>query len=192
MDGKISTMMENRSTWRPRPAKTNRSYFKKPLQEQYGGISSAFVDAALELSLLMMDMPYWVIEEWLTGGFEQQSMETNRFLRELPITDQEEKKAMLKAHYESSYVSMIISLNSMNPGMKTPPPKRRNLLSRPDIMCTGLLLKGRGYLEPSWWNKANVSKRRRNQASLLSQESEWKEPMAKLLGLKSWPVGFEN
>jgi len=125
MDGKISTMMENRSTWRPRPAKTNRSYFKKPLQEQYGGISSAFVDAALELSLLMMDMPYWVIEEWLTGGFEQQSMETNRFLRELPITDQEEKKAMLKAHYSQQHESR--NENTTTEAKKSTQPARHHV-----------------------------------------------------------------
>ena len=188
----LSTKMENTSTWRPRPAKVNRSYFRKPLQEQYGGISPAFVDAALELSLLMMDMPHWAISEWLIGGFEHQSIGTNRFLRCLPIADNEEKQAMLKAHYESSYVSMIISLNSMNPRMKTPPPKQRNLLSRPDIMCIGLLLKARGCPEPSWWNRDDVSKRRTNQLGFLSQDSEWKEPMAKLLGLTEWPVGFEN
>jgi hypothetical protein len=192
IDRSISTLMENRSTWRPRPAKVNRSYFKKPCQEQYGYISPAFVDAAVELALLMMDMPYWAIEEWLLGGFEHQSMETNRFLRKLPTADREEKQAMLKAHYESSYVSMIISLNSMNPRMKTPPPKQRNLLSRPDVICTGLLLKARGYSEPSWWNREDVSSRRTNQVSFLSQESEWKEPMAKLLGLQSWPVKFED
>jgi hypothetical protein len=192
IDRNISTMMENRSTWRPRPSKTNRSYFQKPAQEQYGKISPDFVDATVELSLLMMDMPHWAIEEWLAGGFEHQSLDTNRFLRELQLADQEEKKEMLKAHYDSSYVSMIISLNNMNPGLKTPSSKGKNLLGRPDIMCTGLLLKARGYDEPSWWNRENVSQRRRNQTSVLGQESGWKEPMAKLLGLSSWPVGFEN
>jgi hypothetical protein len=188
----ISTLMENTSTWRPRPAKVNRSYFRKPLQEQYGGISSDYVDAALELSLLMMDMPHWAIEEWLIGGFEHQSIDTNRFLRCLPTANDEEKQAMLKAHYESSYVSMIISLNNMNPRIKTPPPKQRNLLSRPDIMCTGLLLKARGYSEPSWWSREDVSSRRTDQVEFLSQDSGWKEPMAKLLGLSEWPIGFEN
>jgi hypothetical protein len=188
----ISTLMENTSTWRPRPAKVNRSYFRKPLQEQYGGISSDFVDAALELSLLLMDMPHWAISEWLIGGFEHQLIDTNHFLRGLPTAHKEEKQAMLKAHYESSYVSMIISLNNMNPRMKTPPPKQRNLLSRPDILCTGLLLKARGYSEPSWWSKDDISSRRTDQAEFLSQDSDWKEPMAKLLGLNEWPVGFEN
>jgi len=99
---------------------------------------------------------------------------------------------MLEAHYESSYVSMIISLNSMNPAMKIPPPKQRNLLARPDIMCVGLLLKAKGRPEPSWWNQDNISQRRINEIGLLSHENEWKELMAKLLGLGGWPVGFEN
>ncbi|KAI9782490.1 MAG: hypothetical protein M1839_004976 [Geoglossum umbratile] len=96
----LSTFMENNSTWKPRPAKVNRSYYRKPRDGQYGGISDDFVNAAVELSLLLMDMPHWAIEEWLKGGFEHQSIEINRFLRGL-IKDKKdtERKDMLKAHY---------------------------------------------------------------------------------------------
>lgn len=86
-------------------------------------------------------MPHLAIEEWLRGNFEHQSISINRFLRSLPIADSDERRALLKAHYESSYVSVIISLHSMNPKMKTRPQRNNNLVSRPDIMCIGLLLK---------------------------------------------------
>jgi len=195
MERSLSTFMENNSTWRPRPAKVNRAYYRKPLEELFGGpggLGKDFVDAAVELSLLMLDMPHWAIEEWLHGHFEHQSISVNRFLKNLKNIPTKERQAMLEAHYESSYVSMIISLNRMNPAMKTPPPKQRNLLARPDIMCVGLLLKARGHPEPSWWNQDNISQRRINEIGFLSHENERKEPMAKLLGLGGWPVGFEN
>ncbi|KAF7512221.1 hypothetical protein GJ744_002383 [Endocarpon pusillum] len=108
--------MENSSTWTPRPAKVLRSFYRKTLEGQYGGLGPDFVAAAVELALLMADMPYWAIDAWLKAGLEHQLLETNHFLATevLQQCSTEERSAALAAHYESSYVSMIMSLNNMN------------------------------------------------------------------------------
>lgn len=193
LDSSISSRMENSSTWTPRPAKVLRSFYKKTLESQYGGLGPDFVAAAVELALLMADMPYWAIDAWLKAGLEHQLLETNHFLATevLKNCSTEERSAALAAHYESSYVSMIMSLNNMNRGMK----QRHNRhlsLDRPDILCLGLLLQARGCQEPAWWNRPDVAQRRSDQISSLSQDTDWKMPMARLLGLKDWPHGFDQ
>jgi hypothetical protein len=193
MDSSISVKMENSSTWTPRPAKVLRSFYKKTLEGQYGGLGSDFVAASVELALLMADMPYWAIDDWLKAGLEHQLLDTNCFLASevLSTVSPEERSAALAAHYESSYVSMIISLNNMDEHMKEKP-NHGIILNRPDIMCLGLLLKARGFKEPSWWNRADVTQMRLDQISSLSKETNWKMPMACLLGLDDWPHGFEK
>jgi hypothetical protein len=193
MDSTISSRMENSSTWTPRPAKVLRSFYKKTLEGQYGGLGHDFVAASVELALLMADMPYWAIDAWLRAGLEHQLLHTNHFLATeiLNIVSTAERSAALTAHYESSYVSMIISLNNMNGRMKEKP-HHSTVPNRPDIMCLGLLLKARGFQEPSWWNRPDVAKMRFDQISSLSKETDWKMPMARLLGLQDWPDCFEQ
>ena len=104
----ISASLENKSAWRPRPAKTLRSYYKKTLDTVYGGLGSDFVSAAVELSLVLTDADEPAVAAWLKAGCEHQSFEINKALKDNGATPLE-----LKAHYESSYVSMVISLNNM-------------------------------------------------------------------------------
>jgi hypothetical protein len=138
----------------------------------------------------MADMPHWAIDKWLSHSLEHQLINFNHDLRDrLRSAPAAERKASLKANYESSYVSMIISLNYMDPRMK----QRRQpqqVLRRPDILCTGLLLKARGSVEPSWWNDQDFAERR--QAEIKFLNPDFKQPTAWLLGLADWPVGFEN
>ena len=72
LDSSISSRMENSSTWTPRPANVTRSFYKKTLECQYGGLGPEFVAAAVELALLMADMPYGAIDDWLKAGLEHQ------------------------------------------------------------------------------------------------------------------------
>ncbi len=184
---KVATSMENFGTWAPRPNKVLRSYYSKSLEEQYGGLGAAYVGAATELALLMMDVPSAATSAWLRAGMEHQSIRWNR---ELAGVASHNKNAELQAHYESSYVSMIISLNYMDGRMETRSADER-LVSRPDLICTGLLLKARGEPEPLWWNYSSLADARKTQIDALQGEN-WKTPMALLLGLPEWPGRFEE
>ena len=184
----VTTSMESFGTWAPRPNKVLRSYYSKALRKQYNGLGAAYVDAATELALLMMDVPPAAISAWLRAGMEHQSIKWNR---EIASVASENRNAEILAHYESSYVSMIISLNYMDKRMGTKSADER-LVSRPDIICTGLLLKARGQPEPKWWNDTSLADARKNQIDMLSDESSWKTPMARLLGLPEWPSRFEE
>ena len=183
----VATGMENLGTWTPRPSKVLRSYYSKALEGQYGRIGAAYVGAATELALLMMDVPPAATSAWLRTGMEHQSIRWNR---ELACVASQNRNVELLAHYESSYVSMIISLNYMDGRMETTSADER-LVSRPDIICTGLLLKARGQPEPLWWNNSSLADARKVQIDALHGES-WKNPMALLLGLPEWPSRFEE
>jgi hypothetical protein len=145
----------------------------------YGGISDQFVLAAVELSLILMDADSHAIATWLEGYCEHQYLYVNQRLQQLEATPEE-----LKAHYESSYVSMVISLNNMrtrNLGRPGRGIDSKEKPCRPDIICLGLLLKARDQPEPKWWV---------HERTLLN--GEWYNDAAKLLGLSSCPHGFEN
>lgn len=193
MDTEVSSHMENFSTWRPRPAKVLRSFYHKTLSAQYGGLGSEFVSAAVELALLLADVPYWAVDKWLEAGLEHQSMETNQDLAKeyLHHATSEERNAALRAHYRSSYVSMIISLNCMDTREESHHEKG-NALCRPDLLCLGLLLKAQGHPEPKWWNLESVKARRTGQIEHLGRHSDWKMPMTRLLGLERFPDGFDE
>ena len=187
MSRAVSIGMENFGTWAPRPNKVLRSYYMNTLKGQYGGLGQAYVDAATELTLLLMDIPPQATAAWLNAGMEQQSIVSNG---EIAEADSDNKAEELKASYESSYVSMIMSLNYMDTRMDARSTNEK-LASRPDIICTGLLLKARGANEPLWWNQSSIVEARNAQMDAL-EGNMWKEPMALLLGLTHWPSGLEN
>lgn len=187
MSRAVSTAMEDFGTWAPRPNKVLRSYYMNTLKGQYGGLGQAYVDAATELALLLMDIPPQATAAWLKAGVEQQSIISNG---EIAEADSDNKAEELKANYESSYVSMVISLNYMDTRMNAWSTNEK-LASRPDIICTGLLLKARGANEPLWWNQSSIVEARNAQMDAL-EGNMWKEPMALLLGLTHWPSGFEK
>jgi hypothetical protein len=185
MNPDISTRLESRSAWRPRPAKTLRTYYEKTLDTIYGRLGSDFVSAAVELSMILMDADEPAIAAWLKANCEHQSFEINKALQGNGATPAERK-----AHYESSYVSMIISLNNM----KDKRLGRRNhdeaKAKRPDIICLGLLLKSRGEPQPAWWNDSKFSTYRADEKKHL--DGDWYDDAARLLGLSACPPGFED
>ncbi|KAJ5930338.1 hypothetical protein N7466_005831 [Penicillium verhagenii] len=186
MTSSISPGLEQKSAWRPRPSKTLRSYYKKALEAQYGGLGEDFVSAAVELSLILMDADEPAIAAWLKAACEHQNFEINRTLRSLKATPHQ-----LRAHYESSYVSMIISINNMRDKQLG----RRNhelaQAKRPDIICLGLRLKAEGVKHPpDWWNSPEIEAYRAGERDHL--DHDWYDEAAKLLGLESYPNGFEN
>lgn len=192
MNGTISRHMEDHSTWAPRPSKVLRSFYRHTLHVQYHTISEDFVLASVELALILADIPYWAMDKWLVQGLEQQSLAMNEQLANVTLRygDEDERNSALTTHYESSYVSMIISLNHMD---------RRNkhkhdhsaLVGRPDMLCTGLRLKALGHSEPSWWNAPEIAALRQQEVSCLSTDGGWKSPVAGLLGLPQWPEDFD-
>ena len=187
MNRDISTAMESQSTWYPRPYKVLRSYYMVTLQNQYSYLGPDFVAAAVELALLLMDVRRKAVAAWLEEGLEHQLLQNNKDIAKLSLN----REAELQAHYESSYVSMIFSLNNMDKRMKYHSASRK-FLNRPDLICTGLLLKAREEPEPHWWNNTHLKEVRINQMRALTSESDWKEPMAQLLGLPEWPRGFDE
>ncbi|KAK5230228.1 hypothetical protein LTR72_001763 [Exophiala xenobiotica] len=198
-DRNVIWHMENVSTWTPRPAKVLRSFYKTTLNAQYSGLGPAYVAAAVELALILSDAPHWAVNKWLTESLEHQSLQKNVLLAEIlekSASTEEENATAMKAHYESSYVSMILSLNYMSLRMKD----RQHTYShghavpvgRPDFLCTGILLKARGFAEPSWWTRTEVHQQIRLEIRCLPTELDWRYPMAKLLGLDGWPQGFDD
>lgn len=164
-----------------------RSYYGATFEKQYSCLGSEYVAAAVELAVLLMDVPDEAIAAWLHKGMEHQSLYINKEIAKYS----DNKAAELRAHYESSYVSMIISLNNMDRRMRYRSASSK-LLNRPDLICTCLFLKARGEPEPGWWSRTHLVDVRKNQMAALSAESEWKHPMAKLLGLPSWPAEFDQ
>lgn len=185
MEKKISTSLENRSAWRPRPAKTLRSYYEKTIETMYGGLGQNFVRAAVELSLLLMDVDEPAIATWLKAGCEHQSIIINKTLKENNATPSE-----LKAHYESSYVSMIISLNNMKDKQLGRHNHEASEAKRPDIICLGLLLKARNEPQPTWWNEPIFASYRADEKKHL--DGDWYQDAARLLGLSEYPPSFED
>ena len=182
-----SASMEDFGTWAPRPNKVLRTYYMSTLKAQYGGLGQAYVDAATELALLLMDVPPTALAAWLKAGMEHQSVKWNGEIAEADSDNVEEE---LRANYESSYVSMIMSLNYMERRFDARLPSQQ-LASRPDIICTGLLLKARGSNEPRWWNQPMFVEARNAEMDAL-EGNKWKETMALLLGLPGWPPNFEK
>ena len=188
----ISTLLENESTWTPRPAKTIRSFYKRTIDSQFHFLGDQYVNAALELALLMADIPPYATDQWLSQSLEHQSLDTNHFLSDILQSYSHERDAALKANYESSYVSMIMSLNAMDLRMRQRHGSHHVRLSRPDLLCTGLLLRLREKEEPGWWNDRSVRDWRDEEIKRLPNELDWRPYMAKLLGFKEWPRGFED
>ena len=141
-DPQICSLLESSSTWTPRPSKVLRSFYRQSLWSQYHGLGDAFVDAAVELALLTLDIPYRSLNQWLIAGLEHQSWEATGLLARVSYdTDGEDGRSQaLKAQYEASYVAMIISLNAMNVDSQSP---QSAAYGRPELICTGLLMKAR-------------------------------------------------
>lgn len=152
-DSVVSSHMETTSTWAPRPTKVLRSFYKNTLSAQYGGLGEQYVNAAAELALILSDTPYWAVDRWLLTGLEHQSLQKNLFLEQnaLRTATSAEREEALSAHYHSSYVSMILSMNYMPASMRNRRNARHFVIGRPDMLCLGILLKAKGRPLPSWW-----------------------------------------
>lgn len=74
--------MEAASTRTPCPAKVLRSFYKNTLSIQYGGLGQAYVNAAVEMALILCDIPHWAVDKWLQLGLEHQSVTVNRIIAE--------------------------------------------------------------------------------------------------------------
>ncbi|KAG8533455.1 uncharacterized protein KY384_002238 [Bacidia gigantensis] len=183
----VTGSLENFGTWAPRPNKVLRSYYWKVMDQQYSGLGPSYVAAATEIALLMKDIPHSAMKAWLQAGLEHQSMTANQVLRNIKSNN---RSAELRAHYESSYVSMIMSLNYM-PSNAYNASSRDVTISRPDLTCLGLLLKARDEPKPAWWNDPHIQDARKVEISTL-EGRHWKPSVALLLGLSEWPQGFED
>jgi hypothetical protein len=133
-----------------------------------------------------MDAYEPAIAAWLQAGCEHQSFEINKTLQSLKATPAE-----LRAHYESSYVSMIISLNNMRDKQLGRKNHEVAQAKRPDIICLALRLKALGVENtPHWWNSPEIDGYLAGERQHL--DHDWYQDAAKLLGLAAYPEGLEN
>jgi hypothetical protein len=203
----IRTILENGSSWSPRPNKVMRSYYGRAVLEQFGTLPVDFLAAATELALILLDIRQKELRIWLDGRFEQQAMDVNRYLSGRneafapKATDRQ-----LGTLYRASYTSMVISLNYFPPsGRITINNVSAKTAVRPDLTCFALLylaehavvrdptsgewVEGPGVQMPEWWGHNWVRDRLQHEQESL--KAGWKEPMAWLLGLKSFPNELE-
>lgn len=181
-------LMEATSTWTPRPAKVLRSFYKHAMDAQYKGLGEGYVDAAVELALLLVDMPNYAIDSWLLLGLEHQSIEVNNLLAHQVLSgcSVAERNAILVAHYESSYAAMIMSLNSMDPAVKAV--HKIDRLFRPDLLCTALLCWKQGLDVVHLFMREDAQNVLRQEMESVLDLAAWKTTAALLVGLNSWPV----
>lgn len=168
---RISSELENSSSWSPRPNKVMRSYYAKAIDEQYGTLPADFRHVATEIALIFLDIGEKPLRTWLRHNLDQQSMDVNKHMSGRPIPHVPRPKAtreQLHTLYRASYTSMVISLNYFAPG-GTSSSTRTNmgLPVRPDLICfallwladhavrlhatTGRYEEGLGVNAPSWW-----------------------------------------
>ncbi|KAG6014614.1 hypothetical protein E4U54_005023 [Claviceps lovelessii] len=203
----IRAVLENSSSWAPRPNKVMRSYYSHAVREQFGTLSADFQEAATELALILLDIRPRELRMWLNDRFEQQAMDVNHYLSgRNDAFKPAATNAELATLYRASYTSMIISLNYYLPLGRI----RHNPLSvktavRPDLTCFALLylaehavswdpdaeewVEGAGAPMPAWWQHNWVRDRLQHEQESL--KPGWKEPAAWLLGLKSFPPELE-
>jgi hypothetical protein len=146
-----------------------RSFYRNVMQEQYSGLESEYVGVAVELALILLDCPPEVTMRWLDQGLEQQSIEVNQCMSNIPSAS----PAQLQTLYRASYTSMIISINYLN--------QEQDELCRPDLTCFGLLWFAEGGSTPVWWEEGWVKTRLKVEASSLN--GKWQKAASGLLGL---------
>lgn len=190
----ICSLLENASTWSPRPSKVLRSFYQQALDAQYHRLEECFVNAAVELALLAIDTPNQEMNRWLTYGLEQQSTDTAELVADAAFTadGDDGRTAALVAMYESSYVAMIVSLNAMEVESRWSQGQKLPDVVRPEVICAGLLMRARGMPQPGWWEAEAVREKRNHEVACLSHSVDWRTPTAQSLGLHFWPVGFDD
>lgn len=95
----------------PRPSKTSIEHFRDNMDEEFSGISSAYVNAATELALLIVDIPPARVSEWLRLQREQEDIEWSWSVQRLTDGTPARKDDAVKAVYRLSYVVMVTCLN---------------------------------------------------------------------------------
>jgi len=172
--------LEDNSAWEPRPVKVLRSYYTDAMKAQYHGLGPHYVHAAVELSLLLMDSLPEAIATWLETGMEHQCLALN-----VEICHAEGiKPHELDAHYRSSYVSMILSLNNtinwVTDHQTLDIRMQRSRLVRPDLTCMGILLMVEKKSKPAWWDNPAMQLRCKEEDKAMG--FHWKQAALYLLG----------
>ena len=111
----VTHFEESSAQW-PRPSKVLRSYYRKEMEDSYGGLGKAFVETAAELALLFADSSADIIKDWFEQLMEQQDLGLARRAYELGATDEE-----LGRLYRLSYAAMLVSLACHAHGRKIRP-----------------------------------------------------------------------
>ncbi|QIW99166.1 hypothetical protein AMS68_004684 [Peltaster fructicola] len=191
LSSELRDLMEATSTWTPRPAKVLRTFYQHTMRAQYSGLGEDYVNAAVELALLLVDIPNHAIDLWLTCSLEHQSISINNLLlrRLLSACTVTERNAVLCAHYESSYAAMIMSLNSMDPAVKAS--RKGPRLTRPDLVFTALMSWKREIRMEHLWRQHEAQDVLRQEVEKIEDQEAWKAIAAGLVGLDGWPAELD-
>lgn len=109
-------MFEDNSIFWPRPAKTHRSLYQAEMNRSYSGLGEDYVAAAAELALLLADVGYSLVSDWLDGIMEHQDLSLNNEIADLGGSHQE-----LQILYRGSYAAMLVSLSLHRVGQRVRP-----------------------------------------------------------------------
>ncbi|CAN0553563.1 unnamed protein product [Ectocarpus sp. 12 AP-2014] len=83
----------------PRPSKTSIEHFRDNMDEEFSGISPAYVNAATELAMLIVDIPPARVSEWLRVQREQEDVEWSWSVQRLTDGAPARKDYAVKAVY---------------------------------------------------------------------------------------------
>ncbi|KAF8421365.1 hypothetical protein EV426DRAFT_608894 [Tirmania nivea] len=139
---------EEYSVWYPRPAKTLRSYFRQEIESAFGILGPAYVSAATELALILVDVPPAIVLEWLGHNLEHQDLALNIRAEKLGATAEE-----LARLYRGHYAAMLVSLNRYQGGQGL----------RPEMLVFDVMCRREGAEIPGWAMGEEMVERRRRE-----------------------------
>jgi hypothetical protein len=90
---RVTTELENSSSWPPRPYKVMRSYYTKAVEEKFEILSLGFRGVATEMALIFLDTREKLLRTWLLHKLDQQSMTVNKYMSGRPISPKPRQKA---------------------------------------------------------------------------------------------------
>lgn len=140
----LRTFEENSVLW-PRPAKTLRSFYREEFTKSFSGLGNAYITAATELALLIADMKYPVLQDWLCAELEHQDLRLNNRVADLGATTED-----LDRLYRCHYAAMLVSLSLHKAGQRI----------RPELLVFARLARSEGVEASAPWLEAEDMQQR--------------------------------
>jgi hypothetical protein len=98
---------EEAGIW-PHPAKTLRSFYYSEFERAFSLLGDSYITAATELALLIADLDFTLVGEWLDKEFEHQDVEFNN-LAHAYGAGPEDFARLYRGHYAAMLISLCLS-----------------------------------------------------------------------------------